>query len=61
MGEGLLTARLSAPLEATDFRYELSGRLGRMPATAFNRFLAMNEAFAFDGGSVEEIEFRPLL
>ena len=58
MGEGLLTARLSAPLDAADFRYELSGRLGRMPATAFNWFLAMNEAFAFDGGSVEEIEFR---
>jgi len=58
MGEGVLRARLSAPLDAADFRYELSGRLGRMPATAFNRFLAMNEAFAFDGGSVEEIEFR---
>ena len=58
MGEGVVTARLSAPLDAADFRYELSGRLGRMPATAFNRFLAMNEAFAFDGGSVEEIEFR---
>ena len=58
MGEGVLRARLSAPLDAPDFRYELSGRLGRMPATAFNRFLSVNEAFGFDGGSVEEIEFR---
>jgi hypothetical protein len=58
MGEGMLRARLSAPLDAPDFRYELSGRLGRMPATAFNRFLSVNEAFGFDGGWVEEIEFR---
>jgi hypothetical protein len=58
MGEGALTARLSVPLDAPDFRYELSGRLGRMPAQAFNRFLAVNEPFAFDNGWVEEIEFR---
>jgi hypothetical protein len=58
MGEGVLRARLSAPLDASDFRYELSGRLGRMPAKAFNRFLSVNEAFALDGGWVEEIEFR---
>jgi hypothetical protein len=58
MGEGLLTARLSVPLDAPDFRYELSGRLGRMPAKAFNRFLSVNEAFAFDNGWVEEFEFR---
>jgi hypothetical protein len=58
MGEGILRARLSAPLDASDFRYELSGRLGEMPAKAFNRFLSVNEAFAFDGGWVEEIEFR---
>jgi hypothetical protein len=58
MGEGLLTARLSAPLDAADFRYELSGRLGSMSAKAFNRFLAVNEAFGFDGGWVKEIEFR---
>ena len=58
MGEGPLTARLSVPLDAPDFRYELSGRLGRMPAKAFNRFLSANESYEFDDGRVEEIEFR---
>ena len=58
MGEGTLTARVAVPLDAPDFRYELSGRLGRMPAKAFNRFLSVNEAFAFDKGRVEEIEVR---
>jgi hypothetical protein len=58
MGEGELTARASVPLDAPDFRYELSGRLGQMSAKAFNRFLSVNEAFAFDNGWVEEIEFR---
>jgi hypothetical protein len=58
MGEGLLGARLSVPLDAPDFRYELSGRLGRMPAKAFNRFLSVNEGFELDGGWVEAIDIR---
>ena len=58
MGEGPLTARLSVPLDAPDFRYDLSGRIGRMPAKAFNRFLAVNEDYQFDDGRVEEIVFR---
>jgi hypothetical protein len=58
MGEGRLTARVSVPLDAPDFRYELSGQLGRMSATAFNRFLSVNEDFGFDGGRVEEIAFE---
>jgi hypothetical protein len=58
MGEGPLAARLSIPLDGSDFRYELSGRLGKMPAKAFNRFLSLNEAFEFDGGWVEEIDIR---
>ena len=58
MGEGPLSARLSVPLDAPDFRYELSGRLGRMQAQAFNRFLSVNEGFEFDGGRVEEIDIR---
>ena len=57
MGEGLLTARASVPLGAPDFRYEVSGRLGPMPAKAFNRFLGVNEGFQFDDGAVEEITF----
>ena len=58
LGEGPLTARLSVPLDASDFRYELSGRLGKMPAMAFNRFLTLNEAFELDGGWVEEVDIR---
>jgi hypothetical protein len=58
MGEGPLAARLSVPLDGSDFRYELSGRLGKMPAEAFNRFLSLNEAFEIDGGRVEEIDIR---
>jgi hypothetical protein len=57
MGEGVLSARATVPLDAPDFRYRLSGSLGAMPAEAFNRFLAVNEAFAFDDGRVEEITF----
>lgn len=58
MGAGVLTAQATVPLDAQDFRYELSGRLGKMPVKAFNRFLSVNEAYEFDDGWVEEIEFR---
>lgn len=58
MNEGLLTVEASVPLDAPDFRYQLSGRLGRMSATAFNRFLAENESFDFGKGSVDDIDFR---
>ena len=58
MNEGLLTVEASVPLDAPDFRYQLSGRLGRMSATAFNRFLAENESFDFGDGSVDDIDFR---
>jgi hypothetical protein len=58
MGEGPLTMRLAVPLDAPDFRYELSGKLGKMPLEAFNRFLTENESVRFDNGWVEEIVFR---
>ena len=58
MNEGLLTVEASVPLDAPDFRYQLSGRLGRMSAAAFNRFLAENESFDFGEGSVDGIDFR---
>jgi hypothetical protein len=58
MDEGLLAVEASVPLDAPDFRYQLSGRLGRMSATAFNRFLAENESFDFGDGSVDGIDFR---
>jgi hypothetical protein len=58
MNHGLLTVETSVPLDAPDFRYQLSGKLGRMPAAAFNRFLAENESFEFEDGWVESITFR---
>ncbi len=58
MGEGLLAVQASVPLDAPDFRYELNGKLGKMPAKALNRFLSVNEAFEFDNGWLEETVFR---
>lgn len=58
MNDGLLTVEASVPLDAPDFRYHLSGRLGRMSATSFNRFLSENESFDFGDGSVDGIDFR---
>ena len=58
MNQGLLTLEASVPLDAPDFRYELSGKLGRMPATALNRFLGENESFELDDGWIEGITFR---
>jgi hypothetical protein len=57
MNEGLLTVEASVPLDAPDFRYRLSGKLGSMPATSFNRFLSENEAHEFADGWVEGITF----
>ena len=58
MGAGVLAVEATVPLHAGDFRYELSGRLGPMPAEAFNGYLSVNEAYQFDGGAIEEITFR---
>jgi hypothetical protein len=58
MNEGPLTVEATVPLGAPDFRYELSGELGRMQAKAFNRFLSVNEAYEFADGLVEKVEFR---
>jgi len=58
MNQGSLTVEASVPLDAPDFRYQLSGKLGRMPAAAFNRFLAENEAFEVESGRIEGITFR---
>jgi hypothetical protein len=58
MGEGRLTATAVIPLDAPDFRYDLSATLGRMPARAFNRFLSVNEAFEFDRGEIDEVTVR---
>jgi hypothetical protein len=58
MNEGVLTVKASVPLDAPDFRYELSGGLGRMSAASFNQFLGENESFELESGRVEGITFR---
>jgi hypothetical protein len=58
MNEGLLTADASVPLDAPDFRYRLSGRLGSMSATAFNRILSPNEDYELERGWIEAVTFR---
>lgn len=58
MNQGLLTLKASVPLDAPDLRFELSGKLGRMPAKALNRFLTENESFELDDGLIEGITFR---
>ena len=58
MGEGVIAVEATVPLDAADFRYELAGRLGPMPASAFNRYLSENEAYEFGDGAIHEITFR---
>jgi hypothetical protein len=58
MNAGVLTVEALVPLHAPDFRYQLSGRLGQMSATAFNAFLAENESLEFGEGWVDGIDFR---
>jgi hypothetical protein len=58
MKEGRLTVQASVPLDAPDFRYRLSGRLGSMSAAEFNRMLSENEAYEVADGSIESITFE---
>lgn len=58
MNAGVLTMEATVPLGAPDFRYRLSGRLGPMPASAFNRFLSVNEPFELERGWIERVTFR---
>ena len=58
MNEGLLSVHATVPLDARDFRFELAGKLGPMPAVALNGFLAENEAIKLNKGQVDSIEFR---
>jgi hypothetical protein len=58
MNQGWLAVQASVPLDAPDFRYRLSGRLGSMPADAFNRMLSETEAYEIADGLVESITFE---
>jgi len=58
MNQGWLAVEATVPLDAPDFRYGISGSLGSMPATSFNRILSDNEAYEFADGWVHGITFR---
>jgi hypothetical protein len=58
MNKGRLTVHVTVPLDAPDFRFELSGKLGPMPAVALNDFLSENQPFKLHKGQVDGVEFR---
>ena len=61
MNEGRLSVHATVPLDAKDFRYELEGKLGPMPATAINAFLGEVEAIKLEKGQVDSIDFRQVV
>ncbi len=61
MNEGRLSVHATVPLDAKDFRYELKGKLGPMPATAINAFLGEVEAMQLAPGEVDSIDFHQVV
>jgi hypothetical protein len=61
MNEGRLSVHATVPLDAKDFRYELEGKLGPMPATAINAFLGEVEGIQLAKGQVDSIDFRQVV
>ena len=57
MNAGQLSVHATVPLDAADFRYELEGRMGPMPVTLINEFLAENESIKLRKGEVDGVEF----
>ena len=61
MNEGRLSVHATVPLDAKDFRYELEGKLGPMPATSINRFMGEVESIRLAKGQVDSIDFRQVV
>jgi hypothetical protein len=57
MGEGNLAVKAAVPLDAADFRFTLTGRLGLMPAAALNQFLAETEPVELKSGQIDSVLF----
>ena len=57
MGEGALAVHASVPLDAPDFRFTLTGRLGSMPASAFNGFLTATQPVQLKNGQIDSVVF----
>lgn len=57
MDAGEIAIEAAVPLDAPDFRFELAGHVGPMPASALNRYLSLNQSFEFKEGEVDRIDF----
>ncbi len=57
MGEGALSVRATVPLDAPDFRFALTGRLGAMPIGALNRYLAETQPVEIKDGQIDSVIF----
>lgn len=57
MNAGLLSAHATVPLDAPDFRFQLAGRLGTMPAMVLNDFLQHTEPMQLKGGTIDSMTF----
>lgn len=57
MGQGAMSVRATVPLDAPDFRFRLTGRLGSMPIGALNRFLAPTEPVEIKDGQIDSVTF----
>jgi hypothetical protein len=57
MGEGAMSVHATVPLDAPDFRFALSGRLGPMPAGALNPFLTETLPVKLKNGQIDSIVF----
>ncbi|HEY7192893.1 MAG TPA: hypothetical protein VH439_04055, partial [Gemmatimonadales bacterium] len=57
MGAGAMSVHATVPLDATDFRWNLTGRLGSMPASALNGFLEETLPIRAKGGQIDSMIF----
>lgn len=57
MGVGAMAVRLTVPLDAPDFRFDLAGRIDSLPASALNGFLAETTPVRMKGGQIDSIIF----
>jgi len=57
MGEGPLSVHASVPLDAPDFRFRLTGRLGAMPIGALNQYLTATLPVKIKDGQIDSVTF----
>ncbi|HTR77126.1 MAG TPA: DUF748 domain-containing protein [Gemmatimonadaceae bacterium] len=57
MNQGTLLVHITVPLDAPNFQFDLTGRLGPMPVAAFNGFLQETTPVRIKGGQADSIVF----